>query len=52
MSTPITTTGVSIQEMIALTSAGLLNGVSALCSSSGLTITADSADGAVYLVDT
>jgi hypothetical protein len=48
----ITTTGASIQEMIALTSAGLLNGVSTLGSSSGLTIAADSADGTVYLVDT
>jgi hypothetical protein len=48
----ITTTGASIQEVIALTSAGLLNGMGTLCSSSGLTIAADSADGAIYLVDT
>ncbi|PMD65562.1 uncharacterized protein K444DRAFT_518754, partial [Hyaloscypha bicolor E] len=48
----ITTTGASIQEVMALTSAVLLNGMGTLSSSSGLIIAADSADGAIYLVDT
>jgi hypothetical protein len=37
---------------MALTSAVLLNRMGTLSSSSGLTIAADSADGAIYLVDT
>jgi hypothetical protein len=48
----LSNTGAVIHEAVALTSAGLLNGMGTLSASRGLVVLADSANGAIWLVNT